>query len=910
MPDATSPDHPGFRMSGGNNINNNNNNNAPATLKKRDRNSLGSKLPWARKDSSVAVGSNATTTTTASPSTNASTTNLPLMTEDVSAGAESSSSSGGGFARTIKRTASAGSLGKLLGDRLLGVTSGTSKGKGRSGGGDDNAAAVADATTGGAARHQPSGSASSSASSTVGAAWQKARKRFSAGSAASAATTANTSVDATAGGQQEEERGEGDAGGQQPSSRPGSAASGLLLGRSNAVKNNGKGRATSWGSITAAAPSTDAGASKTGGGGANNANGGHISFSSSTNLTDGAVANVDEAGRGSRRRKTSSSLSGLVGGKGLGLGLGGSGLAMTPSAAAAEGNDDDDDDDGETKPNTLDGVFANSLTADNLQAQAAPKKNDSDQGKSPAAAPAATATTTTKKNGRASVSNAADALARRMKIHRSSAAPKRSSSLDAAMHLDTTTNTNTKGNTTTTTTTTLGRRKSDSASTLLATPAKLMRYRSFLTTTSSGSGESNSKDKRNNKFATQNPNASTTALRGPSRTPSSESGASLPPVCAARNPDGHETYEGSSSYPTGLTSLSSPNLLLLPPLPYVNNRTNSGGSDSDERWQQQQRRAEAAAPTPAHTPIPPSPSPAAVVGGGGDRSNKRGSSPPMLPELPPPSDDYQLLGDFAMPDFERVEGADGRVEWVDRGTGRVLMTRGDEEEGMEREDEGEEDEEDEARREVSEWRRGKRLLVVASDRVADRKEEEQRPRRPERSVDDGAGRDQAKRTEIWVEELKKDRGAARGGGGEGEGEEEEAKDVEPGACAKDVDGGGSSGGDRLSAGLLGASLRSPSARSLTPRPNPAQIAAAHELAVRGRATLVEPGKRKVHDRTIPSQGSSVYSAPDTSPASPLTPPTSSGTPIPQDNDYVKDIQTELVDDRWADYGPFNEARMP
>ncbi|KAL0260058.1 hypothetical protein SLS55_005803 [Diplodia seriata] len=902
-------------MSGGNNINNNNNNNnAPATLKKRDRNSLGSKLPWARKDSSVAVGSNATTTTTASPSTNASTTNLPLMTEDVSAGAESSSSSGGGgFARTIKRTASAGSLGKLLGDRLLSVTSGTSKGKGRSGGGDDNAAAaVADATTGGAARHQPSGSASSSASSTVGAAWQKARKRFSAGSAASAATTANTSVDATAGGQQEEERGEGDAGGQQPS-RPGSAASGLLLGRSNAVKNNGKGRATSWGSITAAAPSTDAGASKTGGGGANNGNGGHISFSSSTNLTDGAVANVDEAGRGSRRRKTSSSLSGLVGGKGLGLGLGGSGLAMTPSAAAAEGNDDDDDDDGETKPNTLDGVFANSLTADNLQAQAAPKKNDSDQGKAPAAAPAATTATASKKNGRGSVSNAADALARRMKIHRSSAGPKRSSSLDAAMHLDTTTTTNTKGNTTTT----LGRRKSDSASTLLATPAKLMRYRSFLTTTSSGSGESNnSKDKRNNKFATQNPNASTTALCGPSRTPSSESGASLPPVCAARNPDGHETYEGSSSYPAGLTSLSSPNLLLLPPLPYVNNRTNSGGSDSDERWQQQQRRAEAAAPTPAHTPIPPSPSPAAVVGGGGDRSNKRDSSPPMLPELPPPSDDYQLLGDFAMPDFERVEGADGRVEWVDRGTGRVLMTRGDEEEGMEREDEDEdEDEEDEARREVSEWRMGKRLLVVASDRVADRKEEEEgeerpQPRRPERSVDDGAGRDQAKRTEIWVEELKKDRGAARGGGGGGEGEEE-AKDVEPGACAKDVDGGGgSSGGDRLSAGLLGASLRSPSARSLTPRPNPAQIAAAHELAVRGRATLVEPGKRKVHDRTIPSQGSSVYSAPDTSPASPLTPPTSSGTPIPQDNDYVKDIQTELVDDRWADYGPFNEARMP
>lgn len=797
LPGATSPDSPTFKMSS--------TNGGASTAGNKGGN--GSRLTW-RKDS---VPVNPITPPATASSNNASTTNLPLMTEDISnsatAGAEGGAGGSGGFVRTVKRTASAGSLGKMLGDRFGGN-------KGQS-------------------------------------TWQKARKRFSAGSSAD------------------------DGSRDEDASRPASSASGRLS-RSNAM--HGRGRKSSWrgswGSSAASASTADKNN--------NNNNNSHILFSN-TDVTDGAVANPDAGGphKGFRRRKTSTTLHGLVGGKGRGLGLGSSALAMTPTAGAEE--------DRQQRPNTRDGVFTNSIAAD-PGGTTAIALNDNDGG-----------TPTRKKSS--SVSNAADSLARRIKIHRL----KRSSSLDAKLFLggsngESNNNNGSSSRSNANNGSSTGgrpRSKSESASALLATPAKLIKYRPFLAMASGGSkGSSNnhSTSIANN----AHPNASTTALRRPSRTPSSESGFNL-------SVSGIETHGllssiGSggggiepSSTSAGATSpgLSGPTLLLP-------------DTDSDEHHQ-----ADAAAATTTTTMAASSSASSSRSRSSWSRLSLRmkrsrsnasgvadsaaGSRAPTLPELPP-SENY-LLGEFSIPEFEHVEGADGEIEWVEKGTGRVVQTIGkqtgttmtEKQKGMVRRQDA-----DAIRRVVE----NRRKIVVASDRAD---EEEGRPSRSA-AADDG---EQAKRTEIWVEEVKREQAAdpaeAKAGAelSKDVTSEAVAKDVESGACVREVDGGpSSSGGDGVPI------LHCPSPRSLTPKPTPAQLAAAHEITARGRAMLVEPGKK--HDRIIPSQGSSVYSTQD---ASPLTPPTSSGTPIPQANDYAKDIETEIVDDRWVDYGPLNEVRL-
>ncbi|KAB2576132.1 hypothetical protein DBV05_g5173 [Lasiodiplodia theobromae] len=788
LPGVTSPDSPTFKMSSTNGGNKSGN---------------GSRLPW-RKDSVPVNPITPPATSASHSSNNASTTNLPLMTEDISnsatAGAEV-----GGFARTVKRTASAGSLGKIFSDRF-----GASKGSGQS-------------------------------------TWQKARKRFSAGSA-----------DDT---RQDEDASRGN-------SRPASSASGRLS-RSNAMhgRGHGGGRKSSWrGSwgSSAASASTDK----------NNNNNSHISFSN-MDVTDGAVANPDACGphKGFRRRKTSTTLHGLMGGKGRGLGLGSSALAMTPTGSAEDGGEDR-----QQRPNTLDGVFTNSIAAD-AGGTTAVALNDG--------------TPARKKSS--SVSNAADSLARRIKIHRL----KRSSSLDAKLFLGGSSNgesSNNNGsssnanNNSSSTTSGRPRSKSESASALLATPAKLIKYRPFLSIASGGSKGGGSNNHSTSIANNAHPNASTTALRRPSRTPSSESGFDL-------SVSGIETHgllssspsggggigigiEPSTSTSAGATSpgLSGPTLLLP-------------DTDSDEHHPQAETAPAAAASSSAESSRSRSSWSRLSLRIKRTRSNASGaadsaagSRAPTLPELPP-SENY-LLGEFSIPEFEHVEGADGEIEWVEKGTGRVVQTIG-KQTGTRRQDA------DAIRRVVE----NRRKIVVASDRA-----EEEEGRSSRSAAADG---EQAKRTEIWVEEVKREQAAdpaeAKAGAelSKEVASEAVAKDVESGASVREVDGGPSgSAGDGVPV------IRSPSPRSLTPKPTPAQLAAAHEITARGRAMLVEPGKR--HDRIIPSQGSSVYSTQDTSP---LTPPTSSGTPIPQDNDYAKDIETEIVDDRWVDYGPLNEVRL-
>lgn len=809
LPGATSPDSPTFKMSSSND----------GTSTAGNKSGNGSRLPW-RKDSVPVNPITPPATATSPSSNNASTTNLPLMTEDISssatAGAEGGGADGGsgGFVRTVKRTASAGSLGKMLGDRFRG-----DKGSGQS-------------------------------------TWRKARKRFSAGSADD-------------GRDEDTSRG---------NSRPASSASGRLS-RSNAMHGRGHGGRKSswrgsWGS-SAASASTD----KNGGGATNN-NNSHISFSN-TDVTDEAVANPDAGGphKGFRRRKTSTTLHGLVGGKGRGLGLGSSALAMTPTAGAEGGGEDR-----QQRPNTRDGVFTNSIAAD-AGGTTAIALNDND-GETPA------------RKKSSSVSNAADSLARRIKIHRL----KRSSSLDAKLFLggsngESNNNNGSSSRSNANNGSSTGgrpRSKSESASALLATPAKLIKYRPFLAMASGGSRGSGGLGSSNNHSTSiannAHPNASTTALRRPSRTPSSESGFNL----SVSGIETHGLLSSSgiepSSTSAGATSpgLSGPTLLLP-------------DTDSDEHHQTDAAAAPtatAAASSSASSSRSRSSWSRLSLRMKRSRSNASavadsaaGSRAPTLPELPP-SENY-LLGEFSIPEFEHVEGADGEIEWVEKGTGRVVQTIGkqtgtttEKQKGMMRRQDA-----DAIRRVVE----NRRKIVVASDRA---EEEEGRPSRSA-AADDG---DQAKRTEIWVEEVKRERAAdpaeAKAGAelSKEVASEAVAKDVESGACKREVDGGPSSSGVPV--------LRSPSPRSLTPKPTPAQLAAAHEITARGRAMLVEPGKR--HDRIIPSQGSSVYSTQD---ASPLTPPTSSGTPIPQDNDYAKDIETEIVDDRWVDYGPLNEVRL-
>ncbi|EKG10458.1 hypothetical protein MPH_12316 [Macrophomina phaseolina MS6] len=93
----------------------------------------------------------------------------------------------------------------------------------------------------------------------------------------------------------------------------------------------------------------------------------------------------------------------------------------------------------------------------------------------------------------------------------------------------------------------------------------------------------------------------------------------------------------------------------------------------------------------------------------------------------------------------------------------------------------------------------------------------------------------------------------------------------------------------------------------TPKPNSGQLEAAQEVTIRGRSTLADPVKRTKHDKVIPSQSSSVYSTANTTPPTPLDSSDPPGTGY-SGNEYVKEIETELVDDRWVDFSPMNEVR--
>lgn len=296
--------------------------------------------------------------------------------------------------------------------------------------------------------------------------------------------------------------------------RTGSVASGVGLSRSNAVTSRGHSRKSSWRSSWGFAGGADLSSTPTDtteGSNRNSANstGSHISFAS-TDDTDRSGENGTSSGiKGFGRRKTSSTLHGIAGGKGLGLGFGTSGLEMTP----ADKKDDDTttENDAEPRPNTCDGVFTTTAAVD---ATATPASTSTDHGDPATAA-------SHKKN---SVGSAAESLTRRIKMPRL----KQASSAD---------NDTTAGRV---------RSRSETASTLLAAPANFMRHhRPFLNHNSGGASAERTTT-----------NASTTALRGYST--SSESGVGLPSA-AARN----SGFASAIGHPAGVTCRSSPNLLVM-----------------------------------------------------------------------------------------------------------------------------------------------------------------------------------------------------------------------------------------------------------------------------------------------------------------------------------------------------------
>ncbi|KAH7036413.1 hypothetical protein B0J12DRAFT_703395 [Macrophomina phaseolina] len=619
--------------------------------------------------------------------------------------------------------------------------------------------------------------------------------------------------------------GSADDAGRAESRASSSAGSGVGLTRSNAVNSRGHSRKSSWRSswgfpggtgAAAAAGLSNSVTNTTHGSNRDSANStnSHISFAS-TNATDGSVENSTSTGaKGFGRRKTSSTLHGIAGGKSLGLGLGVSGLEMTP--VDKKENTTAEKVATEAQPNTHDGVFTTTAAAETTAA---------DGGDS-------TVTAAAHKNN-TGVGSAAESLTRRIKIPRL-----KPNNFPPSDNDDTTA--------TGTAPTGRARSKSEGADTFLATPAKIMRHKPFLTTTSgsrarvgggsSSSSNNNNNNKNKNKASTAAENASTTALRGSST--SSESGVSLPSG-AARN----HGLAGGIAHLAGLTSLSSPNLLLL------DDGRDSVGNGSGGR-KQQGGMVDAGSKTTA-----------AWFSAG-----KARDPPPMLPALLP-SEEY-LLGEMFAPEIDSViEGGGNGERKVSCGSEIVLG-----EWGVGRvEEEGQKTADKKAVERVLENRR----RAVACER--------------EERGGGGSGDDRTVKGNVSLTgrrggegvELAKEAGA-------GPDEQDEASDVEA-----------------VTVGTAPAERNR--SENTTPKPNSGQLEAAQEVTIRGRSTLADPVKRTKHDKVIPSQSSSVYSTANTTPPTPLDSSDPPGTGY-SGNEYVKEIETELVDDRWVDFSPMNEVR--
>ncbi|EOD47656.1 hypothetical protein UCRNP2_5600 [Neofusicoccum parvum UCRNP2] len=600
------------------------------------------------------------------------------------------------------------------------------------------------------------------------------------------------------GGKPKTSSGKAPEGGERSESRASSTGGGGPgLTRSNAVSSRPHSRKGSWRSswgggaaLGLTSSTTDSASGSTSNRHSANSTASHVSFAS-TNASDAPESNSAEGGggaiKGFRRRKTSSTLQGLVPGWGMGMGLGGSGLEMTPAPAAATARDGGDAGD-KKPPSTSDGVLTTSAPTDGTTAAAAADNNSktSEEGEEQQQQQS-----TQHPAGRGhKKSSSTDTLTRRIKLNRT----RRDSSPPASR----------------------ARSKSDSASGLLATSSKLLAIRS-------------SRRLSLHTAATAAAAASTTALRAPST--SSESGMSLPSAVAAAS----SGFAGFIGHPTGVTALSSPNLLLFDSGNGNGNGSSAGSASGSGSGKNGRAVVDAGDKFTA-----------AWCSAGASRD-----PPPMLPELP--AGDGCLLGEFEMPRIECVEGAGGRTDWVDLRTGRLLEGAGEEELGV-----TEEARRDGGRMAVQRVLENRKRVVVASDRM------------------DSGGEDGS------VDDQEAAAGADPDGAMGGQLVLARENDAAPSVTVDGED-------------------PSASSRSVTPKANEAHFAAGGELAVRGRATLVD--STRLHDKVLPSSSSSVYSTPGTSP------PTSSGTPVPPENDYVKDIETEIVDDRWVDYGPMNEIRM-
>ncbi|KAL1628484.1 hypothetical protein SLS56_005935 [Neofusicoccum ribis] len=610
------------------------------------------------------------------------------------------------------------------------------------------------------------------------------------------------------GGKPKTSSGKAPEGGERSESRASSTAGGGPgLTRSNAVSSRPHSRKGSWRSswgggaaLGLTSSTTDSASGSTSNRHSANSTASHVSFAS-TNASDAPESNSAEGGggaiKGFRRRKTSSTLHGLVPGWGMGMGLGGSGLEMTPAPAAATARDGGDAG-GKKPPSTSDGVLTTSAPTDGTTAAVAADDNSkaSEEGEEQQQQ------STQQPAGRGhKKSSSTDTLTRRIKLNRT----RRDSSPPASR----------------------ARSKSDGTSSLLATSSKLLAIRS-------------SRRLSLHTAATAAAAASTTALRAPST--SSESGMSLPSAVAGAS----SGFAGFIGHPTGVTALSSPNLLLF----------DSGSGNGSASGSGSGRNGRAVVDAGDKFT-------AAWCSAGASRD-----PPPTLPELP--AGDGCLLGEFEMPRIECVEGAGGRTDWVDLRTGRLLEGPGEGELGV-----TEGARRDGGRMAVQRVLENRKRVVVASDRM------------------DSGG-----------EAVESEDGLVDDQEAEGRG-----KGVFDGEAAPGADPDGAMGGQLVLARENDATPSltvdegdpSASPRSITPRASPGRFAAEGELVVRGRATLVD--STRLHDKVLPSSSSSVYSTPGTSP------PTSSGTPVPPENDYVKDIETEIVDDRWVDYGPMNEIRM-